>query len=156
MFKLAKAESIAQIRAPRPQRKKSARKMATRRGRSPALRERIAQARGSSWHWVNGRIPTIWRHRCIACQKRVYAPALTEAQHNLWRGHGRYRYRCPDCKRTRTAEVRRQRYLRGKVQATETECDHCGESFMPKTVAQRTSYCSNACRQASYRERKKD
>jgi len=39
----------------------------------------------------------------------------------------------------------------GKAEAV--QCDHCGKWFVARRVKRNKRYCSNACKQAAYRDR---
>ncbi len=40
-----------------------------------------------------------------------------------------------------------------KVKAEAVQCEYCGKWFIAKRVKRNKRYCSNACRQAAYRDR---
>jgi len=42
-------------------------------------------------------------------------------------------------------------FEKGKAEAV--QCAHCGKWFVAKRVKRNKRYCSNACRQAAYRDR---
>lgn len=49
----------------------------------------------------------------------------------------------------------RQTYDTKKAQTYKRTCDHCGRTFYPDGTQGAMIYCSNACKQAAYRARKK-
>ena len=78
--------------------------------------------------------------RCIGCLKVRHLQ-----RYGRWRGY------CWRCKAD--AENVRQRDLRAQARA-DRKCEGCGATFTPKRADGR--FCSNACRQAMHRRRRKD
>lgn len=94
---------------------------------------------------------------CGACVRGQYGSAFTAycvCGREVWYRGTRYRSGlcCTRCARRAMADAKRAKRARTPRDQTHTICGHCGSAFTsPRSDAR---YCSSACRQASYRQRK--
>jgi hypothetical protein len=99
------------------------------------------------WHTVYRQIrPDVRWWRCPGCRQKIY-----------WCGWwGQTLNHCPDCRRTalrrKKREALRQYRKSIRTEPSPVTCARCGTTFTPPRSD--ASYCSPACRQAAYRERK--
>lgn len=85
-------------------------------------------------HWDSRR--GAFRHECAICGEAFYSRRRTGVKF---------------C----SAKCRKRSSLGHKSFETEITCKHCGQTGHTSQPFQHKQYCSNACRQAAYRERKR-